>query len=272
MSTIPASVGILTFNSGATLRRALESVKEFDDIVICDGGSSDDTLAIAHEFGARVVAQDARFKNPDGTLRDYGGVRNQLLDAAHRDWFLYIDSDETISDGLREDIQKAIAQPTGALVYRVPIGIMMDGHYIKYSSNYPGYQTRFFNKRSGAHFVRPVHERIEFDKDIRVGLFAHPWYVHTTRQFWREYARTRSSRYRTDAVAQACAQPIGAYLYYTVFWHVRTSIAVMLKSAAIYALHGFRDAVPWQGELGRALVPLIHVWQVTLCKLKKSIS
>lgn len=265
MDRIPATVGILTFNSGSTLRRALESVRDFEEVVVCDGDSTDDTLDIAREFGAKVVMQDGAYKNADGTLKDYGGVRNQLLSAASHDWFLYIDSDETISDGLREEIRQAVTHSTGALVYRVPIGIMMDGRYLKHSSNYPGYQTRFFNKRSGARFIRPVHERIEFGDDIKVGTFKHPWYVHTTREFWNTYAQSRGTRYRTGEVERACKAPLGEYLY-TTFWHLRVALAVVAKSAWIYARYGFKDSVPPRGELGRALVPLMHVWRVTLCR------
>ncbi len=265
---IRASVGILTFNSAATLRRALLSVRAFDDIVVCDGGSSDDTLTIAQEFGARIIVQDAKFKNPDGTLKDYGGVRNQLLGAARHEWFLYIDSDETISDGLREEIKKAIEEPSDALVYRVPIGIMMDGRYIKYSSNYPGYQTRFFNKHSGARFIRTVHERIEFGREVAVGTFNHPWYVHTTREFWRDYLTTRTSKYRTNEVKEACEQPFMSYVRYTVLWHVRTALAVFVKTLYIRLVHGGSNAVPFMGEMGRAAVPLVHAWRVTVCRLR----
>lgn len=265
---IQATVGILTFNSGQTLRRALESVKDFDDIVICDGGSRDDTLAIAQEFGARVIAQDPKFKNADGTLKDYGGVRNQCLNAARHDWFLYIDSDETASAGLCEEIRIATKKQE-PLVYRVPIGIMMDGRYIKYSSNYPGYQTRFFSKHSGAKFVRTVHERIEFPHNVAVGTFVHPWYVHTTREFWESYWRTRTSKYQTNEVKEACEQPFLSYLRYTLVWHVRTALAVVVKALFIRLVHGGRDAVPFMGEMGRAAVPLVHAWRVTVCRLKR---
>jgi len=265
---IQASVGILTFNSGDTLRRALESVKDFDDIVVCDGGSTDNTLAVAQEFGARIIVQDTKFKNPDGTLKDYGGVRNQLLSEAKNDWFLYIDSDETISEGLREEIRQAIEKPADALVYRVPIGIMMDGRYLKYSSNYPGYQTRFFNKGSGARFVRLVHERIEFPNTVGVGTFSKPWYVHTTREFWQTYWRTRTSKYQTEEIKEASNEPIMKYLRYTLLWHVRTALVVVVKALYIRLVHGSKNSVPFMGEMGRAAVPLVHAWRVTVYRLR----
>lgn len=268
MNRILASVGILTFNSASTLRRALESVYEFDDIVICDGGSTDDTLDIAREFGARIIAQDSQFKNPDGSLKNFGGVRNQCLDAAKYDWFLYIDSDETASAGLVEEIRNVVASNDSALVYRVPIGIMMDGRYIKYSSNYPGYQHRFFSKRSGAHFIKPVHERIEFDqKLVQIGTLEHPWYVHSTKEDWNNYL-SNSSEYRTDAILRAAQEPFSIYLRYTAWWHLRASLAVVIKSLRNYLFHGFKDSIPLRGEFGRALVPLVLIWRVTACRLK----
>ena len=38
---INCSVGILTFNSEETLLKCLESVSDFSEIIICDGGNTD---------------------------------------------------------------------------------------------------------------------------------------------------------------------------------------------------------------------------------------
>ena len=52
---ISCSVGILTFNSAASLPVCLESVKHFSEIIICDGGSTDSTIEIARKFGCVVI-------------------------------------------------------------------------------------------------------------------------------------------------------------------------------------------------------------------------
>ena len=57
LTKIPASVGILTLNSAKEIPRAFESIKDFDDIYICDGNSTDGTQDIARSFGARIVKQ-----------------------------------------------------------------------------------------------------------------------------------------------------------------------------------------------------------------------
>ncbi|MBI2603994.1 MAG: glycosyltransferase, partial [Candidatus Harrisonbacteria bacterium] len=54
---IPCSVGVLTLNSAKTLARCLESFKDFAEIIVCDGNSTDDTVAIAKKYGAKVVKQ-----------------------------------------------------------------------------------------------------------------------------------------------------------------------------------------------------------------------
>lgn len=48
----PISVAIITLNEERNSRACLESVKWADEIVVCDSGSTDRTLAIAAEYGA----------------------------------------------------------------------------------------------------------------------------------------------------------------------------------------------------------------------------
>jgi glycosyltransferase involved in cell wall biosynthesis len=66
-----------------------------------DGGSTDDTLAIGKEFGARVVPQ------PGGAIADFALVRNIGLRAAAQPWILYLDSDEYLSPEAMEGVRQA---------------------------------------------------------------------------------------------------------------------------------------------------------------------
>ena len=49
------SVVINTYNAEKFLKRVLDSVKDFDEIVVCDMESTDNTVAIAKEYGCKVV-------------------------------------------------------------------------------------------------------------------------------------------------------------------------------------------------------------------------
>ena len=55
---IPCTVGILTKNSGKTLKRALESVKDCAEIIISDGGSTDSTIIIAEKYADHIAKHE----------------------------------------------------------------------------------------------------------------------------------------------------------------------------------------------------------------------
>ena len=55
MSNNKISVVINTYNASQHLARVLETVKDFDEIVICDMESTDDTCKIAESYGCKIV-------------------------------------------------------------------------------------------------------------------------------------------------------------------------------------------------------------------------
>lgn len=173
MQSIPCTVGMLTYNSGATLRRALMSVRSFSDIVICDGGSTDDTLAIAAEFGARVIAQDPRYLEV-GRIRDFSGVRNQLLAAANEPWYFWLDSDEYIDEALAREIE-AVIQAGEPHAYWIPRLYVYEGEVIERAVTYPTQQMRFFHTSLVRGFIKPIHERL--DLSVAPLRLHHPMYV-----------------------------------------------------------------------------------------------
>lgn len=260
---------MLTYNSGKTLRRALESVKDFDDIILCDGDSTDDTHAIAAEYGARVIRQDMQYRYENGKLADGGGARNQMMQAAKYDWYLWMDSDESISQELHDDIVRIVEQkklPNSPGAYRIPIRICIDGRPILYSSNYPGYQFRFFNRTSGGHLTRRAHNRIEFDAGTVIGTLSNPWYVYVDSidikilgGDWKHYRRVE--------IEEAAKRNLPDFMHYIVWFHIRASLGMTLRASYNYARYGFKNTMPIRAELARILSPLVLVTNATLYKL-----
>lgn len=59
MNKIPCSVYIVTLNCSAWLERTLQSVCEFDEVIILDSGSTDNTYEIAEQFeNTQISHQD----------------------------------------------------------------------------------------------------------------------------------------------------------------------------------------------------------------------
>ena len=79
------SVVINTYNAEKFLLQVLESVKDFDEIVVCDMESTDHTPDIARQYGCRIVTF------PKGDCNIVEPARQFALDAARGPWILVVD-------------------------------------------------------------------------------------------------------------------------------------------------------------------------------------
>jgi len=143
------SILVLTKNEEKNLRGCLESVKWADDIVILDSGSTDRTLEIAHEFGARV------FQRP------FDNERNQreasLLLSFKYPWVYNPDADEVTPEDLSQELRQIVASNPPERAFRVRFKNMFMNSWIKHSSLYPTWVIRLF---------RP--EFLAFDRSINL--------------------------------------------------------------------------------------------------------
>jgi glycosyltransferase involved in cell wall biosynthesis len=158
--TIPCSVNMLTRNSAESLARALESVRDFDEIVICDGGSSDQTLDIAREYGCKIVQQSKEFMGSDGRLIDYSGPRNQMLAASRNRWVFQLDSDEYATEELLNSVRDICTSEVGGVLYQVGARYELDGEIIVCASTYPIWHRRLFRKDLVGPFSGTLNENL----------------------------------------------------------------------------------------------------------------
>lgn len=102
------SVVIPTYQEGERIGRTLTALKPEltpeDEIVVCDSGSTDDTLGLARAAGARIV-EAPRGRGPQ-TL---AGGR-----AAEGDWILFLHADTRPASGWRRAVADFAADPANA--------------------------------------------------------------------------------------------------------------------------------------------------------------
>ncbi len=188
---IPLTIGILTHNSEATLERALRSVAGAGDIVICDGSSTDKTREIATVYGARVMSQSPEYLYPDGRIKDFSGVRNQILYSAKYSWVFFLDSDEEATPSLLDEMNRIITQNEAAAYY-VDRRYISNGREILYATTYPNKQMRFFHKDAVIGYVRLVHERPKIRPGFKVFTTTHRMLVpieEDLRTVWMRWNR-----------------------------------------------------------------------------------
>lgn len=160
---IKATVGILTFNSAKYLYHCLNSVKKFNEILIIDGGSKDNTLKIAKKFKCKIKHQPKKFKFNNNKISDFSKLRNYILKLSKNELVLFLDSDEFLNKSVLKKIDFYSKSKTSKKKYysfllgRFPIH---KNKTIKQKTIfYPNYQERLFYKSNIKTFVKPVHER-----------------------------------------------------------------------------------------------------------------
>jgi glycosyltransferase involved in cell wall biosynthesis len=154
------SACIITFNEADRLADCLASLAFCDDIVVVDSGSTDATVAIARQAGARV------FERP------FEGFRSQkqfAVEQARFDWVLCLDADERVDDTLRASIQAERALGFDHVAgYRFARLSNYFGRFLRHGNAYPDRVLRLFDRRRGGwRGKREVHEAASVDGPVR---------------------------------------------------------------------------------------------------------
>ena len=140
------TVTILTKNNEETLQKTLESVKDFDEVLILDNGSTDGTLAIAAKY-PNVRIEKTTFKG-------FGLLKNEAADLAKNDWILSLDADEVLTESLPKNLNPKKA-------YSFPFHNFYNGKWIKGCGWYPDRHVRLYNKKQARFSDAYVHEKLQ---------------------------------------------------------------------------------------------------------------
>lgn len=159
MSVIPVSTVLLVRNGIRTLPAYLDSMRDIDDIVVLDGGSTDGTLELlkAHS-NCRVFPQDSRFLDADGRIIDFSGMRNYGYSLLRHPWVLCIDADEELSPELREEIRTVVTSGKPGAYYVRRRFTLHDREVVTLKSDD---HIRLFHTSVVRGCVKPVHERLD---------------------------------------------------------------------------------------------------------------
>lgn len=223
------TVSILTHNNAGTLARALESVKDFADILIYDGGSTDETLTIAHRYGARVISQEKQFLDENGRIKNFSGIRNQALAAAAQPWFFYLDSDEYISEELADEIRDITQLNTEGVYVLYRKYVLPNGRKVDCATTYPNPSVRLFAKASVKGFIKVVHERIDPNQGVIIKSLQGALYVPVGGSSGP--GRKKGDRYIDLEVGRIIASGSNFWkvFFRVVFWHGAISLRYLAR-------------------------------------------
>ena len=226
MKKLPVSVYIITYNEEKNIRRCLESLKDFDEIVVVDSRSEDGTVEICREFTDKVYQ------------RPWPGHTAQYVHALSlttNEWVFWLDADEVASPELLDEVRRIFGGDGDGDVagYYFPRMTYYMGRWIRHGAWYPDYKLRLFKKALGKYTRDDPHMKVVVDgktKRLEGKIF------HYTIECFSEHLRT-IDRY-TDISAQ---NQINAAARFSIILMVFRPLFKFLEGYVFKA--GFRDGM-----------------------------
>lgn len=157
-SNVAVSAFVITMNEEAHIAKVVAALSCFDEVIVVDSGSSDNTVRIAQENGARVIHQD---------WLGYAKQKDFAMRQCKHEWVINIDGDEVLSQRNIDEIFHIINQDSADAI-RLHFDDLLWGRSMAKSSRKRSIIRAF--KRSFANYPikRLVHENLVLKKGTRV--------------------------------------------------------------------------------------------------------
>lgn len=156
------SAVIITFNESNNIARCIRSLSGVaDEIVVSDSFSTDRTVELAKELGAKVLLHP---------FTGYGATKNNANEHAENDWILSVDADEELDPELAQGILHLKNQLAADTVYECQRLNNYCGQWIKHGGWYPDKKVRLFNRTSVKWNLAEVHETLEIPAHFKTVL------------------------------------------------------------------------------------------------------
>ncbi|MDR3002178.1 MAG: glycosyltransferase [Fibromonadaceae bacterium] len=138
------SLCMIVKNEESNLKECLESVQGLaDEIIITDTGSTDKTVEIAQNYGAKIE----HFI----WIKDFSAARNYSISKASSRWIIWLDADDRVPEKTVEEIRKKLSMEIPDKVFYFEI---CDNKGTRFS------QIRVFPNNGKVQFEGRIHEQI----------------------------------------------------------------------------------------------------------------
>lgn len=208
------SAVMIVKNEAQTLSACLDNLAWADEIVVLDGGSSDDTVEIARRYTDKVfIAED---------WQGYGIQRQRAQAHASGDWVLMVDADEHVSAELRQSIQEVVQQDDRNRAYSIAILAWCFGRFIRHGGWYPAYKVRLYPNQKARYGDQRVHEHLDFDPGMQTerlnGDLLHytyrdlEHYLVKSARYAAEWAEQRQQRGKRGSLLEGVVHALGCFM------------------------------------------------------------
>jgi len=150
---------IIAKDAQSTITKTLDSLKDFNDVVLYLNNSKDNTRQIALNYDNVNII--------DGSFEGFGKTKNIASTYAKNSWILSLDSDEIIPKKLLDELNSLDLKDKNR-VFR----LKRDNYFLDKKVNFSGwgkdYLIRLYNKTIYSFNQKDVHEAVEISKNTEV--------------------------------------------------------------------------------------------------------
>lgn len=150
---------IIAKNAQETIFETLQSLQNFNDVILYLNNSDDNTKKIAERFKNVKIIQ--------GEFLGFGPTKNKACDYAQNDWILSLDSDEVLSPDLFKELYK-LQLSDSSTIFKIQRDNYFLGEKIKYSGWGKDYLVRLFNRTTHRFNTNMVHEFVALNAETKV--------------------------------------------------------------------------------------------------------
>jgi (heptosyl)LPS beta-1,4-glucosyltransferase len=197
------SAAIICKNEEQRIRQCLQSLAWVDEIVLLDSGSTDRTLEIAREYTDRI------YINTD--WKGFGPQKKLAESYTTNDWVLAIDSDEIVSDALRDEVVAVLDSADEKTVFRLNRLTYFCGKFIRHSGWHPDRIVRLYNKKHYHYNDAYVHEAVSCvgarkvdlrEKLLHYQVLSLEDYIDKRNSYAKAWADAQYAKGRTTGIAE----------------------------------------------------------------------
>ncbi|MGF1778458.1 glycosyltransferase family 2 protein [Vibrio nomapromontoriensis] len=209
------AVALIVKNESKHLRACLETVQGWvDEIVILDSGSTDNTEAIAHDFGAKF--------HVNHEWPGFGPQRRLAQSHVESDFVFWLDADERVTPELKQSILQAVEKNQPSTIYQFARLSWVFGRFIKHCGWYPDKVLRLYPTNLTQYDDSLVHEKVQTNKSMKVETLAgdlihytyddvHHYLVKSA-GYAKAWAEQREKRGKRSSISQGIIHAIACFV------------------------------------------------------------
>lgn len=154
---LPITVCTLCLNEAGNLPRCLSQIKDFQEWLVLDTGSSDDSIQIARDLGARVESTP---------WKGFSKTRDEHFKLSTQPWILWLDADEELTPDFIEELRNILPGIDQHAGYEINRLMFFEGRWIRHGDWFPDRVTRLFQASAWTMPDREIHESVEISGTI----------------------------------------------------------------------------------------------------------